>query len=144
MGKTIKTVGIAAGIILVASMLPQTAGDEPNMTIAPPVVRKTQDRPKTADSGLTLPCSCIKCARAEGVDIPIGTDAGDLEPNSRPVIGALILLSYPNAEHVAKILAFEREGFLVYECNFEPCEAGTRIVYYIDPSIRGFWVSLDK
>lgn len=86
-----------------------------------------------------IACSCIKTARQQGVDIPIGTNAEDFEPNSKPEIGGLILLSYPKVDHVAKILAFKGEGFLVYEGNFKECIKGERIIAYNDQFIRGFW-----
>ena len=104
----------------------------------PPIVYKSPK--KETKTEVSIFCSCIETARAEGVDIPIGTNAGDLKPNSLPVIGALILLKYKNADHVAKILEFKAEGFLVVEGNFKPCQRGTRIVYYIDSFIRGFWI----
>lgn len=144
MGIVIKIAGIVTASILMASLLPQTAGEGADTTIRPFVDGKAQDRPKMAESDPIrddTACSCIKTARAEGIDIPIGTNAVDLKPNSSPEIGALILLSYPNTEHVAKILAFTGEGFLVTEGNFKPCERGERIIYYIDPFIRGFWTS---
>lgn len=86
-------------------------------------------------------CSCIRTARAEGVDIPYLTNAEDLNPNSPPVIGGLILLKYGDVYHVAKILEFTDVGFRVVEGNMTPCVKEKRIIYYIDPFIRGFWNS---
>lgn len=125
---------MAIGLTSGATMM----GDEPIMTNGPSMDRKIVYGPIQSDSGL-IGCSCIKTARQQGVDIPIGTNAEDFEPNSKPEIGGLILLSYPKVDHVAVILSFEKEGFLVYEGNFKKCIQRERIIYYIDPFIRGFW-----
>ncbi|MFA5772943.1 MAG: hypothetical protein WC974_09460, partial [Thermoplasmata archaeon] len=51
-------------------------------------------------------CSCISTARWLGVPIPINTDAKDIKPNSYPVKNGLILFSYKDNDHVAKIMGF--------------------------------------
>ncbi len=136
----IKVTGLALAGVLTVSIAPPTAGEVLNMTIASSVDLKPLEKPKTdASEGTEIACSCIKTARQAGVDIPIGTNAGDLEPNSKPEIGALILLSYPTIDHVAKILGYKAEGFLSYEGNYDHCIQGTRIIAYNDPAIRGFW-----
>ena len=89
-------------------------------------------------------CSCIVTAREYGIDIPIGTNASDFIPNSVPVVGGLILLSYPNDDHIAVIVEFRDDGFWVYEGNFEPGVQGYRLISYKDLSIRGFWIQGDN
>lgn len=88
--------------------------------------------------GLTA-CSCIRTARAEGTQIPYGTDAKDLIPNSPPAINGLIIFQYGEISHVAKILSFTSTGFFVVEGNRNLCLREKRIVRYDDPFIIGFW-----
>jgi len=86
-------------------------------------------------------CSCIQTAGQEGVNIPIGTNAVDLEPNSRPEIGALILFDYGTTSHVAVIREFREEGFWVAEGNKTPCLRTERLIHFVDPFIVGFWTN---
>ncbi len=84
-------------------------------------------------------CSCIKTARELGADIPIGTNAWDLEPNtSRYTKGVLILLQY-DSRHVAVITELADDGIHVSEGNFRKCEATNRVIDYDSPEIIGFW-----
>lgn len=87
-------------------------------------------------------CSCIKTARAEGTDIPYNTNAEDLQPNSVPVVGGLVLIKYPNIEHVARIIAFLENGLQVVEGLELPtgeCVRRIRTIPFDYPFIRGFW-----
>ena len=107
----------------------------PTQTIIPRnVSEQTQEHiPKEVE------CSCIKIARNVGVNIPMGTDAKDLKPNTTPHIGALILLRYGDVYHVAVIRGYVG-GFQVVEGNFKkgPCVATSRVVDFNDPHIVGF------
>lgn len=95
-------------------------------------------------------CSCIAGAREYGVDIPYNTNASDLEPNSTPVVGGLVLLRYYNSEtdewtyHVAVNIELDEE-LLVYEENFDNpeggCRQGYRSIAWDSDEIRGFWTN---
>ena len=92
-------------------------------------------------------CSCVKTVREEGIDIPYGTDAKDLQPNTTPVVGGLVLISYPNIEHVAKILSFNSTDFEIVEglelSDTGECVKRTRCIPFDYPFIRGFWVPIE-
>lgn len=94
---------------------------------------------------VTRDCSCIKGARDYGVDIPYNTDAKDLKTNTMPVVGALILLTYPNSEHVGVTIEFDGVGVLFYEENFDNppngCRQGFRFVKWGSKEIKGFWIN---
>lgn len=83
-------------------------------------------------------CSCVKTARAEGLNLPVG-DADNLVSNSLPVEGGGILLKYGKVHHVAKILNFTPSGFLIVEGNKVKCKKTYRVVLFNDPAINGFW-----
>jgi len=122
-------------LIPVRIVLAQTVLQVEPVIVEPEVVIEQEpEEPKNF-----IACSCIKTARSEGVDIPIGTNAVDLKPNSRPVIGGLILLKYENVSHVAVIKEFTNSGFLVVEGNFNECQREEREIYFIDPFIIGFY-----
>lgn len=102
-----------------------------------------QELPKeTASPVKRLPlCSCILYARALGVAIPNSTDAVDLKPNSVPVVGGLVLLTYSSGiSHVAVITALLEGGVMVTEANYRRCKEGQRLISWKDPNLRGFWV----
>lgn len=90
-------------------------------------------------------CSCIKGARAYGVDIPYNTNAEDLQTNTMPTVGGLILLTYPNSEHVGAVVEINDEGVLFYEENFDNppngCRQGFRFVKWGSKEIKGFWIN---
>ena len=90
-----------------------------------------------------IACSCVKTARAEGVAIPYGTDAFDLEANSPPRIGGVILLRYVGGrgEEVAHIAVIKSitDHYWVAEGNFNECERGERRIELNDPHIFGYW-----
>lgn len=81
-------------------------------------------------------CSCVRYARVLGVQIPIGTSAWDLLPNTSPAVGKLVLI---NGNHVAVISKITEAGFWIKEANYTACKTGTRFIKWNDKSIRGFW-----
>lgn len=84
-------------------------------------------------------CSCVQTARWLGVPIETGTNAKDIKPNSYPVKNGLVLFSYKNDDHVAKIIKFFNDGFWVREGNFDECQITERFVSFKDPYLKGFW-----
>jgi len=84
-------------------------------------------------------CSCIKTARAEGVDIPYNTNAEDFIANSVPQIGGLVLMEYGLISHVAVIVRFINEGIIIREGNKEYCKKTERLIPYSYHAIKGFW-----
>lgn len=96
---------------------------------------------------VSIYCSCVVTARkySEYVIPPINT-AADLEPNTNPHIGALILMDYiaedgSKLPHIAIIQGYTEDGFILGdEGNYKACEhTRGRIVPFNDPRIRGFW-----
>ena len=83
--------------------------------------------------------SCITTARWLGVPIPRGTNAKDIKPNSYPIKNGLILFSYDNNDHVAKIVSFLTNGFWVIEGNKIAGKLTERFVSFKDPFLKGFW-----
>lgn len=97
--------------------------------------------PEIAEKKETIYCSCVKTARAEGLDLPRG-NAIDLVPNSVPTIGGGILISYGEGvddSHVGVIVDFTDEGYTTVNGNIEECERTIDVIAYNDPRIRGFW-----
>lgn len=88
---------------------------------------------------ISVYCSCIKTARLLGANIPMGTNASDLKPNSTPVVGGLVLLSYSKAHHVAYIAELQEKGVLIREGNYKRCEYTERLIPYDYKYITGFW-----
>lgn len=86
-------------------------------------------------------CSCIKTARAMGVQLPKVADASELQSNSPPRIGGAVLFHYKAVDHVAYIKSFTADGtgMIVVEGNFEHCKIDTRFVSWNDPFIKGYW-----
>ena len=85
------------------------------------------------------PCSCIHTARQLGVNIPLGTNAEDIEATSTPYVGALALFKYSNGvSHVGVIIAIVEEGFYIDEGNFRRCEYTRRYIEWDDPFLVGF------
>lgn len=82
--------------------------------------------------------SCVKFARFKGIDIPFGTNANMLQSNSGPHIGAGILFRYQKDDHIAVIVAYVLDGFLVEETNFKTGQFTRRVVDWNDRAIRGF------
>jgi len=82
-------------------------------------------------------CSCVLYAQ-QFLDLPKNTNAIDLISNSQPTIGGGILLNYNGVGHIAVIMKFEKDGFLVKESNYKKCEYTTRIIKYDDKAIVGF------
>ena len=84
-------------------------------------------------------CSCIIYA-SQFIDLPKNTDAIDLISNSQPYIGGAILLKYGNLGHIAIIIDFKEDGFLVKESNYKRCEYTTRLIPFDDKHITGFMI----
>lgn len=83
-------------------------------------------------------CSCVIFA-SQFLDLPKNTDAIDLISNSQPYIGGGILLNYESIGHIAIIIDFKDNGFLVKESNYKECKYTTRLISFDDPAIRGFY-----
>lgn len=90
-------------------------------------------------------CSCIKTARHRGFDLPLGTNAEDLEGNTTPRMGVLALFTYVDddgntIDHAGEVIRIElgEPGFWVSDGNFRRCRLMERFIYWIDPSLRGF------
>ena len=62
-------------------------------------------------------------------------------PTRTPVINGIVMLQYGEVSHIAVIKGFRKDGFLISEGNYKPCELTTRILPYNSDKIRGFWVS---
>lgn len=86
-----------------------------------------------------ITCSCIKTARAEGIEIPYNTDAIDLKGNTVPQVNALALFMYDGLAHVAKITQVVENGFYIVEGNFKHCLRTKRFISWNDPNLTGFW-----
>ena len=82
--------------------------------------------------------SCIKTARALGVPIPLNTDAEDVRANSTPIIGGLVLFSYPQDDHVAVLIAYADDGFVIDEGNYKKGQFTRRYIAWRDVALRGF------
>lgn len=85
-------------------------------------------------------CSCVTGARSFGGNIPIGTNANELIPNSKPYVGGIVIFKYDNnLYHVAVIEKMNDKYMTVHETNFVRCHETIRNVYYDDPNIFGFY-----
>ena len=84
----------------------------------------------------TILCSCINYLKTLGVKIR--GYAGDIQSNSTPKVGGVVLLSY-NEQHAAYIKELETDGMTVLESNFIPCQKSSRFIYYNDSHIRGYY-----
>jgi len=120
--------------------------DEAIATTTPAVVVEKESVPPKEYS---IYCSCIKTARAEGVAIPYNTDAAELPANSVPTVSGLVLISYPNIEHVAKILGFTTDGSGIeivegLELPDGTCIKRFRTISFNYEYIRGFWHQSEK
>ncbi len=85
-------------------------------------------------------CSCVKYARSHGVEVPIGTDADELSPNSPPIVGGLALFRYPKAYHVAVVTEIQGDAVVVKEANYTRCKESIRTIPLNDSRLRGFWM----
>ena len=83
-------------------------------------------------------CLCVAYARAIGMDLPYPINADELEPNGMPDIGNGILFRYGDVYHLAVIIGFTDEGWLVTESNKESCTISERVVKWDDKFILGF------
>ena len=94
----------------------------------------------TTSKELLRLCNCVTGLRSFGVDIPYNTDAKDIQANTTPYVGGVVLFLYDNdVYHAALIIEMLAEYMIVKETNFIECKEGTRKVYYDDPSITGFY-----
>lgn len=124
--------------------------EEPEPPIIEPVVlvvEVIEEKQVLPSIGTFLPiektwqdCSCVIYARKLRLEIPYGTDAEDLIPNSNPVIGGGILLGM---SHVGVILDFVDDGYLMadgWEAPENPRECITReiVIPFNSDKIRGF------
>lgn len=98
-----------------------------------------EDKTEESESGGGVYCSCVKTARHLGADIPLGTDAEDLLPNTKPTTGTVMLLKYPLAYHVAVVKEITEDGYVIVEGNMVHCEFQERVVPLDYKAIRGFW-----
>lgn len=105
-------------------------------TTSPEIAAEPPESPAEAPTH-SEHCSCVVTARMEGLALPKG-DAKDLKPNSAPVVGGGVLLSYSTADHVAVIKEIHREGMWVVEGNFNKCKRTKRLVRWDDRHIKGF------
>lgn len=85
-------------------------------------------------------CSCVRYAHYLNPKVPL-VDASWFSSfrGKSPSIGGIIILQYPKDYHIATIVEFVENGFLVKEANYKKCEYGKRIIDYDDPHIIGFW-----
>lgn len=112
----------------------------------PPTVVQSTPEEEKRDMSQSVYNSCIKTARALGLDIPRGTYmyAGEIQPNATAQVGRGVLLSY-NEEHIAVILGFTKDGeMLIGEGNYKKDKHGNglyteRVIKGNDKAIRGFY-----
>lgn len=91
-------------------------------------------------STLTPECSCVIFAHSLNSQVaPISAKWYRNLNNSVPVIGGLIIFKYPNDYHVATIIDYSDEGFVVLESNYRKCQVDKRVVAYNDKNIIGFF-----
>ena len=102
-------------------------------------IQETKEESQESTDDLIF-CSCIKTARLEGINIPYNTDAEDFIPNTRPQVGALVLMDYGNTSHVAIITKLTENGIVIVEGNKIPCEKSERVIPYNYYAIKGFWI----
>jgi len=103
------------------------------------IIKQEPEKEPEIKVGNKIYCSCIKTARAEGVDIPYNTNAEDFIANSVPQVGGLVLMEYGLISHVAVIVKFINEGIIIREGNKIHCEKTERLIPYSYYAIKGFW-----
>lgn len=110
---------------------------EPVVVQGPPSEPTVED--EVVEVNNSVYCSCIQTARLFGLNLPRG-DAKDLMPNSPPIEGGGVLLSYHSGtvQHVAYIQSILPEGLWIQEGNFHKCEYSERFIPWNSPHIRGF------
>jgi len=86
-------------------------------------------------------CQCVTFLRSKGVKLPQApVNAEDLEPNSRPFVGAVALFYYPQGGgHAGLITDIGWLGFWVSESNFNKCKRTERFISWNDKFLKGFY-----
>jgi hypothetical protein len=146
-----RSVGLALIALLIPALIPYRTSysrNYPDTRLAEPleIPPEATERPlrdetvevEESTATTSIYCSCIKTARSLCANIPPGTNAWDIEPNTTPAVGVLALFSYPKADHVACVVYIGQHGFSVVEGNYERCEITRRFIEWDDPSLRGF------
>lgn len=89
-------------------------------------------------------CECVAQLREWGLPMP-RLDAVDLQPNSTPYVGGVILFKYWNEEqqawiyHAALIVDITENHFIIKEGNYKRCRVTRREIAFDDPDLRGFF-----
>lgn len=112
----------------------------------PPVYEFVKNRiVKTAEASTeSIYCSCILTARHLGANLPKG-DAKDLQRNSTPTIGGVVILKYWSEEqqdwiyHTSVIQFLMPGGMWVQEGNKIRCKYTERFIHFSDSHLIGFW-----
>ena len=118
------------------------AEDKPNQNPTEDQLNTNQTPTTTQLDIDPILCSCITGLRSFGVLLPPKpVNAEDLESNTTPHNGAIILFSYPNSFHAALITFVFPGGVLIEETNYNKCKYSERFVEWNDPYIRGFYAS---
>ena len=97
--------------------------------------------PKLPKETVPMACSCIKTARSLGANIPYGTYAADLVPNTELKQGVVALFRYSGVSHAAMVTEVLADGFWIYEGNYQRCRFSERFIPLTDPALIGFWIS---
>lgn len=75
-----------------------------------------------------------------GADIPMGTNAEDLSPNTMPFVGSLALFKFSNGvSHVAYVDKLGEAGFHVQQGNKKAGEYTEEWVDWDNEWLIGFW-----
>lgn len=110
------------------------------VTDEPPVIEVAEPQPiATKSVGDSILCYCVTYARSLGAPLPRVGHARELQANSTPKEGGVVLFSYPKTDHAAYITSLDADGMWIEEANYKRCQRTKRWISYNDPFIRGFW-----
>lgn len=106
-----------------------------------PIAEDKEVKATTTEPIDPILCSCISGLRSFGVLLPPKpVNAEDLEGNTTPSNGIVILFEYPNEVYHAALIKFILlGGVYIQETNYESCAFTERFVPFDDQYIRGFY-----
>lgn len=89
--------------------------------------------PKVPDAVM---CNCYAYVRSQYPDFP---PTWELENNSMPHVGAVVIFDYNGTPHYGIISKLNADGFWLTDSNFGGCGIRTHFIEWTNKSITGFW-----
>ncbi len=91
--------------------------------------------PKVSNAVL---CNCYAYVRSQYPDFP---PTWELENNTTPHVGAVVIFDYSGLPHYGIISKLNADGFWLTDSNFGGCGIRTHFIEWNNKYITGFWAS---